>query len=207
MEEISLSRKDRERIFRRKEIMDAAVKFFAEKGLGSTTLEEIAGTAEFGKGTLYNYFQGKEEIYKAIIDDVIENNEAIINRADANSKSSIEFIEKYTRDLFDYCLKNKYSVLLFIREIARLDKHYQDLNHQELVHKHSAIRDLFARRIENGVKSKEIRKFDAPKLVVLYNHMVFPYINHLIVCPRPDINIDEEINFILSVLFEGIKLK
>jgi len=207
MEEISLSRKERERIFRKKEIMDAAVKFFAEKGFGATTLEEIAGTAEFGKGTLYNYFQGKEEIYKAIIDDVIENNEEIINQADANSKSSIEFIEKYTKGLFDYCLKNKYAVLLFIREIARLDKHYHDMNHQELVQKHSVIKDLFAKRIESGMKSKEIRKFDAPKLVVLYNHMVFPYINHLIICPRPDVNINEEVNFILSVLFDGIKTK
>jgi AcrR family transcriptional regulator len=207
MEEINLSRKERERIFRKKEIMDAAVKFFAEKGFGSTTLEEIAGTAEFGKGTLYNYFQGKEEIYQAIIDDVVENNEEIINQADANTKSSIEFIEKYTKGLFEYCLKNKYPVLLFIREIARLDKHYQDMNLQELMQKHSKIKGLFAKRIENGVKSKEIRKFDALKLVVLYNHMVFPYINHLIICPRPDVNINEEVNFILSVLFDGIKTK
>lgn len=207
MEEMSLSRKERERIFRRKEIMDAAVKFFAEKGFNSTTLEEIADTAEFGKGTLYNYFQGKEEIYRAIIDDIVESNEEIIKQADENSKSCIDFIERYTKDLFDYCLKNKYAVLLFIREIARLDKNYQDMNHQELIYKHSKIKDLFAKRLENGVKSKEIKKFDALKLVVLYNHMVFPYINHLIICPRPDINIDEEINFILSVLFEGIKSK
>ena len=207
MEDTSLSRKERERIFRRKEIMDAAVKFFAEKGFNATTLEEIAGTAEFGKGTLYNYFQGKEEIYRAIIDDIVANNEELIKKADANSTSCIEFIENYTKDLFNYCLENKYAVLLFIREIARLDKYYQDMNHQELMEKHEKIRELFAKRIEKGVKSKEIRKFDALKLVVLYNHMVFPYINHLIICPRPDIDANEEINFILSVLFEGIKSK
>jgi len=207
MEEISLSRKERERIFRRKEIMDAAVKFFAEKGFGSTTLEEIAGTAEFGKGTLYNYFQGKEEIYKAIIDDVIENDEEIIKRADLDSKSFGEFVEKYTRDLFDYCLKNKYSVLLFVREIARFDRNYSNLNHQELIQKYSKIKEIFAKRIENGIKSKEIKKFNAQKLVVLYDHMIFPYIHHLIVCPEPGMKTDEEINFILSVLFEGIKSK
>src|SRR3972149_6076795 len=119
MEDISLSRKERERIFRKKEIMDAAIRVFAEKGFNSCTLEEIAGTAEFGKGTLYNYFQGKEEIYNAIIDTIVQNNEEIIKQADANSKNCIEFIEKYTKDLFNYCLENKYAVLLFIREIAR----------------------------------------------------------------------------------------
>lgn len=207
MEEINLSRKERERLFRRKEIMDAAVKFFAEKGYYSTTLEEIAGTAEFGKGTLYNYFQGKEEIYRAIIDDVVETNETIIKNADENSKGCIEFIENYTRDLFNYCLSNKHAVLLFIREIARLDKHSQEINHQELLQKHSKIKDQFAKRIENGVKAKEIRKFDASKLVILYNHMIFPYINYLIICPRPDTNEGEEVSFILSVLFDGIRNK
>jgi hypothetical protein len=29
----------------------------------------------------------------------------------------------------------------------------------------------------------------------------------LIICPRPDVNINEEVNFILSVLFDGIKTK
>src|SRR5690606_40594864 len=94
---VNLTRKDRERIFRQKEIMNAAVKFFAEKGFNSTTLEEIAGSAEFGKGTLYNYFSNKQEIYKAIVFDVIENISAIINNADKNSSSSVEFLEKIGR--------------------------------------------------------------------------------------------------------------
>ncbi|RPI70885.1 MAG: TetR/AcrR family transcriptional regulator [Ignavibacteriales bacterium] len=205
MEDSILSRKERERIFRRKEIMDAAVKYFAEKGFSATTLEEIAGSAEFGKGTLYNYFQGKEEIYRAIIDDVIQNNEEIIKKADSNSETFIEFIEKYTKGLFEYCLQNKYSVHLFIREIARLDRHYEDMTHQDLLQKHSQIKELLAKRINIGLKNKEIKEFDLQKLVVLYNHMVFPYINHLIICPHPDADAGVEANFILSILFDGIR--
>jgi TetR/AcrR family transcriptional regulator, repressor of fatR-cypB operon len=207
MEEMSLSRKERERNFRRKEIMDAAVKFFAEKGYNSTTLEEIAGNAEFGKGTLYNYFQGKEEIYKAIVDDVIENIDRIVKTADTNSKSFTEFIERYTKDLFKYCLLNKYSFLLFVREIAHLDRDYQNLNREELVENYSGIRETFIKRIEHAVKAKEIKKFNPAQLVVLYDHMVFPYIHHLIVCPYKGMKTEEEINFILLVLFEGVKNK
>lgn len=207
MEETSLTRKERERIFRRKEIMEAAVKFFADKGYNSTTLEEIAGTAEFGKGTLYNYFQGKEEIYKAIVDDVIENLERIVKEADSNSKSFEEFVERYTKDLFNYCLLNQYSFILFVREIARLDRDYQNINHEALVEKYSGVRETFVKRIEQGIKSKEIKEFNSSQLVILYDHMVFPYIHHLIVCPYHKVGVEEEINFIISILFEGVKNK
>lgn len=207
MEEISLSRKERERIFRRKEIMEAAVKFFADKGYNSTTLEEIAGTAEFGKGTLYNYFQGKEEIYKAIVDDVIENLETIVKKADSDAKTFAEFVRNYTKDLFEYCLTNHYAFLLFVREIAHLDRDYRNFNYDELISKYSGIRDVFIKQIEHAMKTKEIKKYNIKQLVIFYDYMVFPYIHHLIACPHPDINVDEKVDFILSIFFDGIKNK
>ena len=64
-----LSRRERERLARRGDILVAAQEVFAEKGYGESTLEEIANRAEFGKGTLYNYFpDGKQEILLAIIE-------------------------------------------------------------------------------------------------------------------------------------------
>ena len=65
----TLSRRERERLMRRRAILDAAQAVFAEKGYQNATLDEIAQRAEFGKGTLYNYFEGgKEEILFAILD-------------------------------------------------------------------------------------------------------------------------------------------
>jgi len=53
-------------------MLDAARAVFAEKGYADATLEEIADRAEFGKGTLYNYFEGgKEELLFAVFDDII----------------------------------------------------------------------------------------------------------------------------------------
>src|SRR5690606_19098333 len=105
----------------------------------------------------------------------------------------------------EYCLQNKYAVHLFIREIARLDRHYEDMTPQDLLQKHSQIKELLATRINIGLKNKEIKEFDLQKLVVLYNHMVFPYINHLIICSHPDVDADVEADFILSILFDGIR--
>jgi AcrR family transcriptional regulator len=57
-----MTRKERERATRRKEIIDAAESLFASKGFENTTMDEIAERAEFGKPTLYSYFKSKEEI-------------------------------------------------------------------------------------------------------------------------------------------------
>jgi TetR/AcrR family transcriptional regulator len=58
----SMTRKERERANRRKEIIDAAQDLFLSKGFENTTMEEIAEKAEFGKPTLYAYFKSKDEI-------------------------------------------------------------------------------------------------------------------------------------------------
>ena len=69
-----LSRRERERLMRRRDIMEAAQAIFAEKGYTHATLEEIAQRAEFGKGTLYNYFEGgKEDILFAIFDGIYDD--------------------------------------------------------------------------------------------------------------------------------------
>jgi AcrR family transcriptional regulator len=56
-------RKAREKTLRRKQISDAARKVFADKGFKGATVEDIAREAELSPGTLYLYFNSKDEIY------------------------------------------------------------------------------------------------------------------------------------------------
>jgi len=75
----SLSRRERERQMRRRVMLDAARAVFAEKGYAQATLDEIAERAEFGKGTLYNYFDGgKQGLLFAVFEDVFGEIEDLI---------------------------------------------------------------------------------------------------------------------------------
>ncbi len=60
-------RKERDKERRREEILDAAQKVFVEKGLTTATVDDIAMAAELSKGTLYLYFESKEDIYVALM--------------------------------------------------------------------------------------------------------------------------------------------
>ena len=47
-------------------IMKAAIKNFSKTGFAITKMDDIAKTADVSKGTLYLYFQSKEELFESI---------------------------------------------------------------------------------------------------------------------------------------------
>jgi AcrR family transcriptional regulator len=48
-------------------ILDAAARLFAEKGFHRTTTKDIAEAADVSEGTLYNYFENKDEMLMGIM--------------------------------------------------------------------------------------------------------------------------------------------
>jgi TetR/AcrR family transcriptional regulator, fatty acid metabolism regulator protein len=55
-------RRARERAQRRRDILDAARQEFFERGFHRPTMDDVAARAELSKGTIYLYFESKEEI-------------------------------------------------------------------------------------------------------------------------------------------------
>ena len=53
---------------RRQQILDAAVKVFAEKGFHVTTIRDIARVAGIADGTIYHYFNNKGELLLGVLD-------------------------------------------------------------------------------------------------------------------------------------------
>ncbi len=76
----ALSRKERERLAHRREILEAAERVFARDGYHGSTVEQIAQEAEFAVGTLYNFFKGKEELYEEVLASLIEDALALFGR-------------------------------------------------------------------------------------------------------------------------------
>ncbi len=69
MAEIELSRKDREKLRHKKEIMAIALKLFADEGFHNVSMHDIASKSEFAVGTLYNFFENKEHLFAALLDE------------------------------------------------------------------------------------------------------------------------------------------
>lgn len=63
----SNTKRERRKEARPGELLDAALDLFVEKGFAATRVEEVAARAGVSKGTLFLYFQSKEELFKAVV--------------------------------------------------------------------------------------------------------------------------------------------
>ena len=115
------SRRQRERLVRRNAILKAAQKEFAEKGYAQAKLEDIARRAEFGKGTLYNYFEGgKESMLFASFDQLFDDTETLIKDSFSQEimtqKPFREVFYDYTLSCLSFYLDRKELFLILVKE-------------------------------------------------------------------------------------------
>jgi AcrR family transcriptional regulator len=65
-------RREREKLRRRQDILETARGLFFQKGFRDTTIDDIAHATELARGTIYLYFESKEEIYAAALEEGLD---------------------------------------------------------------------------------------------------------------------------------------
>ena len=66
-------KRERRKEARPGELVKAALDLFVEKGFAATRVDEVATRAGVSKGTLFLYFESKEDLFKAVIRENIAN--------------------------------------------------------------------------------------------------------------------------------------
>lgn len=75
------------------EIVDAAFAAFAENGYAATRVEEVAKRAGVSKGLMYLYFRTKEELFKAVVRNIVVRRvDALIAGLEETELSAEEFL-------------------------------------------------------------------------------------------------------------------
>ncbi len=78
------------------EIMQAAMAEFAEKGFAETKLSDVAKRAGVVKGTIYRYFENKEDLFKEVVRQSVSTNLEVIHKVsstfDGDTAEFIPFI-------------------------------------------------------------------------------------------------------------------
>ena len=188
--------------------MAAAETIFAERGFENSTLEEISEAADFGKGTIYHYFASKEEIYSAVIKKLFNQYLITIKLADKKSSSLREFLQLLMRSMFLLSIENKSAFLLLVQIRADLmrDSSLKFFDHIKEIHEE--IIKIYLRRINKAIRKNEIIKLNARALAILFKGMALSHINYILIDQKKmKIEIDDEIQFILDIIFDGIEKK
>lgn len=85
------TRRERKAAARKREIINAAAHLFAEKGFHRTTTRDIAEQADISEGTLYNYFNSKDDLLLDIMDMIDD----VPSKADPSDQAIFEDTREY----------------------------------------------------------------------------------------------------------------
>jgi AcrR family transcriptional regulator len=75
--EASGGRREERKAQNREKLLVAARKVFAEKGYGEATARDIVRETDLASGTFYNYFNDKQEIFAALLEEMSEKGRAL----------------------------------------------------------------------------------------------------------------------------------
>ena len=114
---------------KRKAVMLSAVSLFSTKGYAATSIQDIVAHSGFSVGTVYNYFQNKEELLTSLIEEGWEEFFISIKKGLIQNKE-VQPFKYFYNILFDTVVENIDLASLLINEpllYSRLEKKANDL--------------------------------------------------------------------------------
>ena len=141
------------------ELTAAALGLFVEKGFAATRLEEVALRAGVAKGTLYLYFDSKEALFRAVIQEgmlpVVAEGEAIVAH---HSGSAADLLERLLENWWTRIGETDYAGIpkLMVAE-ARNFPEVAQFYYENVIRRGRA---LVGTALERGMASGEFRRMD-----------------------------------------------
>jgi AcrR family transcriptional regulator len=204
METQGISRKEREYLAHREEILSAAEKVFAAKGFFATTMSDIARKAEFGTGTLYNYFKSKEELYFTLIDEKVEEINRLVNAELSKKTSALERIRKALELQFEFNERNRDFFRIYISERNRFEWTVKDELGKGLHEKMVTYIHILAEVMRHGIEEAEFKSMNpidlAHALVGIVNSFVFEWL-----ISREHYRLISKLDTVLEIFLGGVQ--
>ena len=183
---------------RRREIYNAALQLFLEKGFNETSMREIGEAAGTGKSTLYDYFPSKDDILIAFVVDEVRYLSVQAEEIISQDLSAAEKFRRLIRKHLEYMAANKLMYLKLSLEVQRLSMESRQRIQQ---HRH-AYQDMLCRLIEEGIQNGEFRTV-TPLLVI---RAMFSLLSSVVFTTRPTGSEEEMMLEATDIIFKGLEV-
>jgi TetR/AcrR family transcriptional regulator len=167
-DDTKLSRKEREFLARRKEILEAATRLFARKGYHGTAMSEIAKEAEFSTGSLYNFFQNKEELYFTLLREKIEALEVEVYPVLGSDAGVEERLRIWVDQVLGYFERERDFYRIFAEQRAQFEStakgEFSDVLHDKIQNYLAKMVSL----MEQGIREGLFKPMSAAELAMIF---------------------------------------
>jgi len=202
----SKPRWERRKDARPQELLAAALDLFVERGYAATRLDDVAAQAGVSKGTLYLYFENKEELFKAV---VRENVVPILGEAEA----MVDNFEGHSADLFREIILGWWERIgatklagitkLIMAESCNFPEVAQ-FYHDEVISRGHA---MIIRMLERGIARGEFRDIDvseAKDVLIAPVLMLMMWSHSFHICRTETISPERYLNSFIDLFLHGL---
>jgi AcrR family transcriptional regulator len=153
---------------RRRQITDAAVRLFIEKGFHKTTTRQIARAAEISIGSLYEYFTCKEDILYLVCDVIHSEMEAGVASAMAKASGGRDALAKVIREYFMVCHRMSDFILMIYQQTQSLPSQWR----KRVLENELRITGLLVGVLARLSKSGELPHLDGRSIEITAHNIV-----------------------------------
>ncbi len=154
-------RRQREKMRRSNEIIDAAEEVIFEKGINSATMDDIAQRAELSKATLYVYYANKDEILLAIQKRALDKLAQLFREAVKSHQRGLDQVRAIGKTYFNFA-KEYPDYYHFISLFEAVDTKIDAEKSMEHTLK---VNDVLVQAIQTGIADGSMRAELQPRVL------------------------------------------
>ncbi|MEW6553309.1 MAG: TetR/AcrR family transcriptional regulator [Actinomycetota bacterium] len=152
---------------RERQIKDAALKLFSEKGFHNTTITQIAAAADLGKGTIYWYWKSKEELAFSLVEEMLADFVRLIEEARDGEGMVVERFQGLVAEVAQlYERETEYLRLLWKFRVDRSYIFSEDYT-RRVASYYQRMRKALEEMIEEGIGRGELRRMDPQRMAFI----------------------------------------
>jgi len=195
-------RRQKEKEQRRKTILTAAERLFAGDGFHNTTIEQVAADIDLSKGTIYLYFQSKEDLFFSILEEKIDNYAHHLKGKLAQCEDLKCAVSVAVSEQLKFLTENHHFFRLAMSESTKFEhKPSHEMRHS-FIAKQVQFNTLLEKTFSTHMKQQSISGFKPKSLALSVNGTINAHMMDWLITGSKA-NLEKVKNDILYILIHG----
>ena len=189
------------KIDRKKQILEAALKIFIKKGYAKTTMDDIVGLSGLSKGALYHYYKSKKDLFLDLIDHWEVYTFKNFYQKSSKYNSASNTIRLFGQNVLK-TLKDKKIAYLAEVEFLSLSNHDLDIKHRSQL-LYDKLLNLFEKVVAKGIKQGEFKELDI-RTTAMFIIAVFQGVNWFAIFEENSVSAESYIENSIDLIINSI---
>ncbi|MBR2875937.1 MAG: TetR/AcrR family transcriptional regulator [Clostridia bacterium] len=164
---------------KRKRVLEAATTEFADYGFENTSIQQIAKKAEISVGSVYKYFENKEELFSMVVKEGLSLLEELLVKHSSSDEDVIVKAEAVLKELLRFSRKHPQLIKLYCSITTGNNTEFSSMLAKRV---ESISANVYTEVIKSAQKTGDIREDISPEFFAFLLNNIFMMLQFSISC-------------------------